>query len=400
MHQLKKISLYRFLLIVVLESASSNFILPVTPTIIKNLNLPDSLFGLSYAGMSLSCFLFAPFWGKISNKIGRVNVYATGCIGYALAQVMFCFSTTYALIMAARIISGVFIGAINVIHLAYLIDISSKDDVGKNVITMSTLVSVSCTFGYLVGGVMGDCSIFWTFMFQILILAGCGAALFVFVKDAYDYKCNENGITFKDINPFSSMLDCRKIMNRTVVIWMSVFFLLWISNTACDQCFNFYLKDQFNFPPSYNGYLKALMGVITLLVNFTLCRMIVRKNNIRRSFGVNLLLCAAPIIIMLFSKNIIVFLVAYIVYFAFNAINTTLQQSVVSNMENQKSSAQVVAFYNSVQSLGSVIGAAAAGLIYGISSTSSFVFGCVLIIAAVFMMGVDAAVKRKPSNSL
>lgn len=130
-HQLKKISLYRFLLIVVLESASSNFILPVTPTIIKNLNLPDSLFGLSYAGMSLSCFLFAPFWAKISNKIGRVNVYATGCIGYALAQVMFCFSTTYALIMAARIISGVFIGAINVIHLAYLIDISSKDDVGK-----------------------------------------------------------------------------------------------------------------------------------------------------------------------------------------------------------------------------------------------------------------------------
>jgi DHA1 family multidrug resistance protein-like MFS transporter len=264
---------------------------------------------------------------------------------------------------------------------------------------MSTLVSVFCTFGYLIGGVLGDFSIYWTFMFQVVILSACGIALFVFLKDDFEYKDTKIQFTRKDINPFSSFLSIKKSMNYMFTIWMTSFFLIYISSTACDQCFNYYLKDQFNFPPSYNGYLKALMGFITLVVNFTVCRFIIKKTNIKHSFIIDLICCSISIVIMVVSKNIFVFLIAFIVYFAFNSINATLQQTIVSNMGTKKNSAEIVAFYNSVQSLGSVVGAAAAGLIYEINSISSFIFGCVLILATVIMMGVGSSIKSKPKQS-
>lgn len=389
MQELKKISLRRFYIIVVLESASSNFILPVTPTIIKNLGMPDYLFGVSYAGMSLAYFLFAPLWGKISGRKGTVAVYGVGCIGYALAQMMFCFSTTQFTIMAARIISGFFIGAINISHLAYLIDVSEKDGLGKNVIVMSTLASVSCTFGYLVGGVLGDHSILCTFMLQAAILSGCGIYLFLFLKDGREIRKEKLNVlaSLKEINPFSAFLDYRNMISRMFLVLMSSFLLVYIASTACDQCFNYYIKDQFSFPPSYNGYLKALMGVITLALNITVCRRIVSRTKGMRPFGIILIFGAVSLLfVVAFSKVTAVFLTAYTLFFTFNSILVTLEQAIVSHMGDGESGPKIVALYNSIQSLGSVIGAAAAGLLYDFSSVSSFVFGLVLMAAAILLL--------------
>lgn len=371
----------------------SNFILPVTPTIIKNFHLPDYLFGISYAGMSLTCFLFAPFWAKISDRIGRVKVYAIGCFGYALAQVYFCFSSTQGSIMAARIISGVFIGGINICHLSYLIDACKKEELGKNIIIMSTLVSVFSAFGYLIGGVLGDVSISLTFIVQAAMLSGCGLMLIFFLRDAKDFSCESTGLKsfVKETNPFSTFVNIRHVLDRTLIILMAAFFLLYTASTACDQCFNYYIKDQFNFPPSYNGYLKALMGFITLAMNFTVCRWILKKPNFYHKFIAILMLCTLSEIVLTVSGNKIIFLTGYFAFFSFNAVNATLQQSAVSKIGAERhDSAGIVALYNSVQSLGSVAGAGAAGLIYSLNCKSSFLLGAILVFMAAVLMGTGA----------
>ena len=50
-----------YYIIVALESLAANLAHPITPTLIQNLNLPDYMFGLMFAGMSITNFLFSPF---------------------------------------------------------------------------------------------------------------------------------------------------------------------------------------------------------------------------------------------------------------------------------------------------------------------------------------------------
>ena len=54
-----------FFLTLVLFNLAANFAHPVTPTLIKNLNLHDYMFGAALAAMLFTNFLLSPFWGKI-----------------------------------------------------------------------------------------------------------------------------------------------------------------------------------------------------------------------------------------------------------------------------------------------------------------------------------------------
>ncbi len=49
-----------FFIAVALESLAANFAHPITPTLIKNLQLPDYSFGMLYAGMAFTNFCFLP----------------------------------------------------------------------------------------------------------------------------------------------------------------------------------------------------------------------------------------------------------------------------------------------------------------------------------------------------
>ena len=50
-----------FFIIAAFQSIAANFAHPATPTIIKDLGLNDYMFGVAFAGMSITNFLFAPF---------------------------------------------------------------------------------------------------------------------------------------------------------------------------------------------------------------------------------------------------------------------------------------------------------------------------------------------------
>ena len=55
-----------FFLASILFCLGANFAHPITPTVIQNLGLHDYMFGVAYAGMASTNFLFSPFWGKIN----------------------------------------------------------------------------------------------------------------------------------------------------------------------------------------------------------------------------------------------------------------------------------------------------------------------------------------------
>ena len=84
-----------------LESVAANVVHPVEPAFYIALGLPDWIFGAAYAAMAFGLFSFAPFWGLVSDRIGRVPTLAITLLTYGLSQLAFLVSTTVATILRA-----------------------------------------------------------------------------------------------------------------------------------------------------------------------------------------------------------------------------------------------------------------------------------------------------------
>ena len=121
----------RFLLFFVamaLFHLAANFAHPVTPTIIQELGLPDYMFGLMLAVMMIANFALSPSWGNINRFISSRQSLLICCVGYALAQLGFAYSTTQAGILFVRLLAGVFIGGVFVSMLTYVVNVAEPKD--------------------------------------------------------------------------------------------------------------------------------------------------------------------------------------------------------------------------------------------------------------------------------
>ena len=179
----EKNKLLFFFAVVCLQSMAANFAHPVTPTIIKNLGLGDYMFGLAFAGMAGASFLFSPFWGKLADYVQSRTILLICNLGYAVGQILFSIGTTEWTIMIARCVSGFFVGGVGVCMLTYTVNMSEERERGRNLTIQATSVTVAGTFGYLIGGLLGEVSVGLAFGMQALCLSLSAVLFFFFLKN-------------------------------------------------------------------------------------------------------------------------------------------------------------------------------------------------------------------------
>ncbi len=384
-----------FIAICALESLAANYAHPITPTLIQNLQLPDYMFGITFAAMAFPNFLFSPFWGKMTSVIGDRMVLLLGCVGYACGQAIFGMATTSAQIVIGRLISGAFTSGISVATLTYLVAISAPDEKAHNLTLSATMVAVFAAFGYLVGGVAGDYSLQLTFLLQVVTLVICGLLYYYTMKDVGEKTSIPFKRIVKEANPFSAIFDLRQIMTVSLVLILAITALTSIAATAYDQNFNYFIKDQFGFKPSYNGLLKAVNGMLSLISNLTICMWLIRKANAQLYFMGILLGCGLLLGGLVLADQLWPFMLISILYFALYTISTPILQTIVS-AENRQNIGALMGSYNAVKSFGMIVGSLMAGFLYQAGPKLSFGYAAVLFLAAgALTIGFIRAKKEK-----
>ena len=107
---MRKASIWLFLTLMFFQTMASNMAHPVTPAFLQSLGMPNYMFGVAFAAMSLTNFLLCPFWGSVGDSIGRVKTIGITTFGYALGQVFFLFSSNIPMLIFARMFAGAFSG--------------------------------------------------------------------------------------------------------------------------------------------------------------------------------------------------------------------------------------------------------------------------------------------------
>ena len=136
--------------------------MPVLPFYVERLALAEGVsrqlvvihVGFLTGVYALGQLIFAPVWGRLSDRTGRRSLILIGIAGYALAQVLFGLATSLWLLYAARILGGILSSATLPVSAAYVADMTTDEERGRGMAWLSTAVSLGFVVGPALGGIL------------------------------------------------------------------------------------------------------------------------------------------------------------------------------------------------------------------------------------------------------
>ena len=152
-----------------------------------------------------------------------------------------------------------------------------------------------------------------------------------------------------------------------------------------------YLKDQLGLTSSYNGIIKAAVGLISFVFNMTLCLWIIRKTDTKASLAALMALCTLAAVGTVLVPQIWLFIGLSVFVYAGYSVSLPVLQNMVAVRADPVQKNLVMGFYNATKSLGSIIGSLMAGFLYAVHIKLPFVvvvvtYGLSLLAAVGYLM--------------
>jgi len=138
-------------LTVFIDLLGFGMIIPLLAVYSKAYGASQSELGLLFACFSGMQFVFAPMWGRLSDRIGRRPVLIGGLLGTAGSYLLFGFAGSMPLIFASRILAG-FFGANISTAQAYIADVTTPENRAKGMGLIGAAFGLGFTLGPWIGG--------------------------------------------------------------------------------------------------------------------------------------------------------------------------------------------------------------------------------------------------------
>lgn len=382
---MKKEKLLLFFITAFCFNMAASFVHPVTPTLIVERQLDSSMFGVALAAMMTMNFLFSPFWGRLCAYVPTKLIMLVCSIGYAVGQLLFGSAYTEAAVVGGRMFAGTFTGGVFTAMANYVVNLSRGDAQvrGQNLVILTTLQNVGSACGYFVGGMLGLLSVRTAFMAQVVVLVASGIAYYLLCADDTDAKVKpDRKLSLRDANPFAAFLSARRFMTPLLAMVFMIVAISAIGQNSYEQCFNYYIKDQYGMSSAYNGMFKAGIAILTIFLNSTVSMYLQRNTDINKTFLYILAVCTALICSVLIFRGQIVFIAVYIIYSSVMVLRLPLLQGMAAAQASPETSNAVMGFYQSMNSLGGIFGALFAGLIYSKNPMYPFILAFIAFLAA------------------
>ena len=133
-----------------LNIAGFGLVIPLLPFFGKSLDAPAWQIAILFSAFSFGQFLGEPFWGRMSDRVGRRPVLMITIAGGALAYVALAFAPNIWLAFLARFVGGVLSGNISTLQGA-LADITRPEERAAKMGLMGSAFS----HGFMVGPALG-----------------------------------------------------------------------------------------------------------------------------------------------------------------------------------------------------------------------------------------------------
>ncbi|MEW8970968.1 MAG: MFS transporter [Mesobacillus sp.] len=377
-------------LVMFLVMVGFGIIIPVIPFYAEEIGATPTQLGLLMAVYSLMQFIFAPMWGRISDRIGRKPVIMIGILGLSLSFFLMALSTELWMLFAARIIGGFLSSANMPTVMAYVADITSEEDRGKGMGIIGASVGLGFIFGPAIGGIFSQSSLNTPFY-----LAGATSLVtFLFVTFVLKESLSPEQRSSQEKERTSLL----KALNGPLSMLFLLQLFVSLSLAGLEATFAYFAAEKAGLGSVELGYIFMIMGLAGAIVQGGLVGRMTKTLGEGKVIQLGIVISAAGFGLILLTEG---FGSAALFLTIFGIGNGLIRPSVSSLLTKKSTTGHggTTGLLSSFDSLGRIIGPPLGGWLFSIAIGMPYISGIVLSLVALILYQFYQ-VRTKTSHSL
>lgn len=152
---MRKGPLFVLLLTVFIDLLGFGIVVPLLAYYAQSFGASGRSVGAILAVYSLMQFVFAPLWGRLSDRVGRRPVLMAGLAGSVIGYALFGIAGSLTMLLLSRTIAGISAATIGTAQ-AYVADSTTPENRAKGMGLIGAAFGMGFIFGPPIGGVLGE----------------------------------------------------------------------------------------------------------------------------------------------------------------------------------------------------------------------------------------------------
>ena len=328
-----------------------------------------------YSGMQL---LFAPIWGRLSDKHGRKPVILLGLLGNAAALIGFGLAQDYVYLLIARGAAGIASAAVLPSVMAYVADITTSEERGKGMGLMGAAMGLGFILGPAIGGVMGSHDM------PFFVAGGLSILNFLFAFIMLPESLQRD-LPDETIGDRHEWVTPREIFRQATLkspltpLFLVAFFSTF-SFSGLEMTFPLFIEDRWNYGEREMGWMFMFMGAIVVPLQGGLLGKLINKFGERRIILTGLLLNAFGIVLLLVAYSFASLTLYLTIAGIGNQLIRPTNTSWISK-QTQIGQGAAIGIMDAFLSLGRILGPLLGGWLYAKEAYPYAVLAGILVIA-------------------
>ena len=212
--------------------------------------------------------IFTPFWGRLSDRIGRKAVLLIGLSGYVLSNLIFLYSASLGLIgyvtgfsllmilLMARIVNSAIGAASRPASGAYVADVTSEEDRSSGMGKFGAANNIGTILGPVLVGSLVGLNIFginipqFGLLTPLIVMSALMATAAIFV---YIFLPSGNSVSEAETNGSGIVFD------RNLKLLLSIGVIIFTAFALVQSITAFYIQDRFSYNLDETAKTTALL---------------------------------------------------------------------------------------------------------------------------------------------
>ncbi len=390
-----KMALLLIFLTVFIDLVGFGIIIPVLPTYAKNFGADGLMVGLLLASYSLMQFFFTPFWGRLSDKVGRRPILLTSLAASAIGYLIWGLSASLPMLFLSRLVAG-FGNANLAVAQAYISDVTSEENRAKGM----GLIGAAFGLGFVLGPAIGGLASPWGLNTIGYLAAACSLidlVLTFFLLPEPEKRSQAAHERFSvEPNFYLKTLSNKKLKASLLIFFISTFAFANMEATLV-----LLTEEQFHFTASQNAWMFFYIGIIMVLVQGGLIGRLSKRFGEKKLIVAGSILVAAGLLLTPATTNVPVLYAALFLLAIGSGINTPSNQSILSKLAGQGQVGGIMGIGQSLATLGRIFGPIVSGFAFehmGLSAPYAIGAAAMLIVAALGFTLPDTTLSKSDPN--
>ena len=376
--------MYALIVTVFIDTIGFGIVLPLLPLYAQDIGASPELVTLVAASFTCGQALFGPFWGWLSDRIGRKKVLIITVFGTACAYILLAFTTKLWVLFLVRFFGGAMAANMGVAN-ALVADITSPQDRTKNLAKLSSAAGLGFVAGPAIGGLLAG----FEFRGSVFLLPYLVAALFSFVALFLVLKI------VKDVSPIENKIERESttILNswKNVLTNSQTRLLLFLMLAppfvfaGIEVIIVLWSERLWGWGPIENGYFYAWMGASHVLIQWFLIGPLAKLLGERMLVTLGALsLCVGAVCMPLASAEFQLYIAAALMILG-TASSSAALSSLLSIHADSQNRGSVLGLGQAFAGMGRIGGPALSGVVFVLLGVDwPFYFGALVMVFMCF----------------